>query len=261
MTVSPQSGACDPPMTTALQCQFRPSPNFGPRRGGRRPDMILIHYTGMEDDDEALDWLCNPRSHVSAHYFVGADGTIIQLVDEAQRAWHAGESSWAGENDINSAAIGIEIANAGHDFGSPSFPEPQIAAVIALCRAIAARHGIRPERVLGHSDVAPGRKADPGERFPWYELAAAGIGHYVDPAPLTAGPVLKAGDTGAEIQSLQARLAAYGYGIAQSGRYDKETAAVVTALQRHFRPQRVDGIADPSTRETLENLLAALPKR
>ncbi|MCC2112049.1 MAG: N-acetylmuramoyl-L-alanine amidase, partial [Hyphomicrobiales bacterium] len=163
-------------MTAAPRCQFRPSPNFGPRRGGRAPDMILLHYTGMDDDDEALDWLCDPRSEVSAHYFVGADGTIVQLVDEAQRAWHAGEGSWGGEDDINSLSIGIEIANAGHEFGLPGFPAPQIAAVIALCGAITARHGIRPERVLGHSDVAPGRKADPGEKFPWKDLAAAGIG-------------------------------------------------------------------------------------
>ena len=142
-----------------------PSPTHDERQNGREPDIILLHYTGMQNAEEALSRLCAPESKVSAHYFVFEDGRIAQSVPESRRAWHAGESHWAGENDINSASIGIEIANPGHDFGYPDFPARQIAAVTALCRGIIARRGINPRRVLAHSDVAPSRKQDPGEKL------------------------------------------------------------------------------------------------
>ena len=156
---------------SSLVAEVVPSPNHDERKDGRAPDIILLHYTGMQNAQEALNRLCSPESKVSSHYFVFEDGRIVQSVQESRRAWHAGDSQWAGETDINSSSIGIEIANPGHDFGYPDFPTRQIAAVIALCRGIIARRGIKPERVLAHSDVAPSRKRDPGRKI---SLAAAG---------------------------------------------------------------------------------------
>lgn len=236
----------------------RPSPNFGERRGGLKPDMIILHYTGMETGTGAEDWLCNPASEVSSHYLVHEDGRIVQMVRESERAWHAGKSSWHGQADINSRSIGIEVANPGHRFGYPDFPAVQIDAVIALCRGIITRHAIRPERVLAHSDVAPGRKIDPGEKFPWARLHDAGIGHLVVPAPVGDGPTLVEGDRGRGVEALQAMLAGYGYDLAVSSEFDAATTAVVAAFQRHFRPALVDGAADRSTIETLHALAAGL---
>ena len=218
----------------------------------------MLHYTGMRDGASAIDWLCNPASQVSCHYVVTEEGRILQLVDEASRAWHAGRSFWAGVTDINSASIGIEIVNGGHDYGLPDFPAIQIDALTALCRAIIKRHAVAPERVLAHSDVSPGRKRDPGERFPWEMLNAAGVGHWVLPVKDRPGPVLTPGDGGNEVLELQEALAAYGYGIAASGVYDQDTETVVRAFQLHFRPARVDGLADPGTRATLSRLQAGL---
>jgi N-acetylmuramoyl-L-alanine amidase len=221
--------------------------------------MLILHYTGMPDAREALEWLCNPTSEVSAHYFVFENGDVAQLVPEARRAWHAGAGSWDGDTDINSRSIGIEIANPGHDGGLPPFPEAQIARVVALARDIVARWSIMPERVLAHSDVAPGRKQDPGERFPWAQLHAQGVGHWVDPAPTSDAPSLTRGDRGQRVDELQAMLASYGYGIPRSGAFDEATEAVVAAFQRHFRPARVDGLVDASTLATLRDLIASRP--
>ena len=234
-----------------------PSPNHGERKDGRRPDMILLHYTGMQDANSALALLTRSGSEVSAHYFVFEDGRIVQLVEESRRAWHAGAAFWAGETDINSCSIGIEIANPGHEFGYPDFPVRQIAAVTALCRSILTRHTIPPMRVLAHSDVAPARKQDPGEKFPWRTLHDSGVGHWVKPAPLTEeGALLAFGDRGDAVAALQKSLGEYGYGITANGAYDSAMHDVVAAFQRHFRPQRVDGIADASTHKTLQELLA-----
>jgi N-acetylmuramoyl-L-alanine amidase len=241
-----------------LAVESRPSPNHGERRGGP-VDILLLHYTGMPDAGQALDWLCDPRSQVSSHYFVFEDGRILALVPEERRAWHAGASLWAGEADVNSRSIGIEIANPGHPGGLPAYPEAQIEAVIALCRAVTARHPIPPHRVLAHSDVAPGRKLDPGERFPWVRLAAAGVGHFVEPAEPVGGGFLSQGDRGEAVEALQAMLALYGYGVEVTGAFDRRTADVVAAFQRHFRPALVDGVADRSTIATLHALIAALP--
>jgi len=236
-----------------------PSPNFGDRNHGRLADMILLHYTGMPDVEGAIAQLCTPGTDVSAHYIVLEDGRIVQCVPEAKRAWHAGVSFWAGEEDINSCSIGIEIINRGHDWGYPDFPLRQIAAVIALCRGIMLRRKILSHRVLAHSDVAPARKRDPGEKFPWHSLANSGVGHWVFPAPVVAGEVLKSGANGDDVRALQEALRRYGYGIEVSGKYDAPTVEMVTAFQRHFRPAKVDGIADRSTLATLQALLAALP--
>jgi N-acetylmuramoyl-L-alanine amidase len=240
---------------------WRPSPNFGERAEGLAVDLLILHYTDMESAGAAIDWLCNPVANVSCHYVVAEDGTITQLVDERQRAWHAGVSSWHGEDDINSRSIGIEIANRGHDHGYPDFPDAQIDSVIALACDICARHGIRPERILAHSDVAPDRKRDPGEKFPWARLAAAGVGHFVEPEPIRGGRFFSPGETGSPIEALQAMLALYGYPLQITGVYDLETTQVVTAFQRHFRPQQVDGIADSSTIATLHRLARALSAR
>jgi len=236
----------------------RASPNHGERQGGRAPDVLLLHYTGMRSAAEAIDRLCDPEAKVSSHYVVDEDGRVLQLVDETRRAHHAGVSSWKGERDLNSASIGIEIVNPGHEFGYRDFPPAQIDAVVALCRDIAARWTIAPERVLAHSDVAPERKQDPGERFPWARLAAEGIGHWVAPSPIEPGPSFGPGSEGPPVRAIQALLAHYGYGVELTGVYDARTAAVVTAFQRHFRPEKVDGVADRSTIDTLRRLAAAL---
>ncbi len=155
--------------------------------------MILLHYTGMPDVEGAIAQLCTAGTDVSAHYIVLEDGRIVQCVPEAKRAWHAGVASWAGEEDINSCSIGVEIVNRGHDWGYPEFPLRQIAAVIALCRGIMLRRKVPSHRVLAHSDVAPSRKKDPGEKFPWHSLANSGVGHWVQPAPIVRGETLKLG--------------------------------------------------------------------
>ncbi|MGO4571170.1 N-acetylmuramoyl-L-alanine amidase [Microvirga sp. 2TAF3] len=237
-----------------------PSPNHGERKGGQRPNMLILHYTGMPDAGEALQWLCNPISQVSAHYFVFEDGRVIQMVPETRRAWHAGVSSWDGETDINSSSIGIEIANPGHPGGLPPFPDAQIDSVTALAGDIVARWKIPATRVLGHSDVAPGRKLDPGEAFPWQRLHETGIGHWVPPAPIRDGRFFSRGDEGMPIEALQAMLAMYGYSQKITGVFDKDTEKVVTAFQRHFRPERVDGVADASTITTLRDLIARRPQ-
>ena len=235
-----------------------PSPNFGDRNDGRIADMIILHYTGMPDVEGALTRLCSEGTDVSAHYVVLEDGRIVQCVPESKRAWHAGAAFWAGETDINSCSIGIEIINRGHDWGYPDYPSRQIAAVIALCRGIMLRHNLPAHRVLGHSDVAPARKQDPGEKFPWQSLAHSGVGVWVPPAPIVRGDTLKPGATSDDVLALQEALASYGYGIAATGTYDPATLEVVTAFQRHFRPARVDGIADRSTLATLQALISEL---
>ena len=238
--------------------RITPSPNHDAR--ATAVDILLLHYTGMASTADAIERLCDPAAKVSSHYVIDEAGAVFQLVAEARRGWHAGVSSWEGITDINSRAIGIEIANPGHDFGYPDFPEAQIDAVIALSRDIVARHAIQPKRVLAHSDVAPLRKRDPGEKFPWQRLHHAGVGAWTEPVPVTPEgerSTLRRGAQGEGIADLQNALTRYGYGLEPTGTYDEVTQAVVTAFQRHFRPARVDGVADPSTIATLDALLAA----
>ncbi len=242
-----------------LASRIFPSPNFGPREGGLKPSILLLHYTGMPSEEAAIHWLAVRESGVSCHYVAGEAGTVTQMVPEAYRAWHAGMSHWNGASDINSCSIGIEIHNPGHDGGYPDFPEAQMQAVEALCLDIVRRHGIAPQNVLAHSDVAPRRKIDPGEKFGWARLAGAGIGHWTAPVPVMGGGVVERGSRGGGVARLQEMLSAYGYGIGSTGEYCEDTEFVVAAFQRHFRPALVDGRADRSTVETLEALLAALP--
>jgi len=231
------------------------SPNHGERL--RPISALILHYTGMPTPQSALALLCSPEAEVSAHYFVEENGDVLQLVPEARRAWHAGKSFWAGETDLNSASIGIEIVHPGHDDPHP-YPAQQIAAVAALAKDICTRWTIAPHRVLAHSDIAVSRKIDPGEFFPWDVLAGLGVGHYVTPAPLRGDEGFGPGASGEEVSALQQRLAAFGYAISPTGIFDEETAKVVAAFQRHFRPQRVDGHADASTLSTLLQLLEGL---
>jgi N-acetylmuramoyl-L-alanine amidase len=239
---------------TGLARRLRVSPNVELRGHGKPADTLILHYTGMKDAELACDWLCRHESKVSCHYLIDERGDITQMVDEDLRAWHAGVSSWAGEADMNSRSIGIEIHNPGHAAGYPAFPLVQMEAVAALSRDIVQRLSIAPRRVLAHSDVAPRRKIDPGEKFDWAYLAAQGVGHWRPPVAVREGPVLKIGDTGEDVRQLQSRLKDYGYGVNTDGSYDEQTKLVVAAFQRHFRPARVDGMADVSTIETLRGL-------
>ncbi len=255
-------GVADAKMFTpdsSIASDVIPSVNFGERAGGRQPDMIVLHYTGMPDVEGAIAQLCTAGTEVSAHYIVLEDGRIVQCVPESMRAWHAGVSAWAGEDDINSCSIGVEIVNRGHDWGYPDFPLRQIAAVIALCRGIMLRRKVPSHRVLGHSDVAPGRKKDPGEKFPWHSLANSGVGHWVQPARIVRGDALQLGAISDSVSNMQAAFRRYGYNIPTNGKFDGPTMEVVTAFQRHFSTERVDGIADRSTMATLHALLESLP--
>jgi N-acetylmuramoyl-L-alanine amidase len=242
---------------TAPVFHDRPSPNCGPRKDGARIDLLVLHYTGMKSCAEAIERLCDPSAQVSAHYVIDEDGTIWRLVDESLRAWHAGESAWRGNADVNSRSIGIELVNPGHEFGYRDFPAAQMEALIALARDIVDRHGIRPIDVVGHSDVAPARKMDPGEKFNWRALAAAGIGVWPKrpsiAARLDTGPY---GDERVMLTEAQTRLARIGYGIEATGRADESTAAVLRAFQRRFRPKRIDGRLDAETFALIEAVLA-----
>ncbi|MFZ5670129.1 MAG: N-acetylmuramoyl-L-alanine amidase [Pseudomonadota bacterium] len=231
-----------------------PSPNFDAR--SKVPDMLVLHYTGMRTGEAALDRLRDPEAKVSSHYLVEEDGRVFRLVPEARRAWHAGVSFWKGEEGVNHASIGIEIVNPGHEFGYRPFPDAQIAAVIALVGDIRTRWTIDDDRILGHSDVAPARKEDPGELFPWKRLAEAGHGIWAEAGPAPGGP-LKEGDEGVGVFALQAALTRLGYNSPPSGRYDQATREIVTAFQRHWVQSRFDGVADGLTRARLMAVLRA----
>ena len=235
------------------------SPNHGQRLRLHGIDMVILHYTGMETNKAALERLCDPQAEVSCHYVVDEDGTVLQLVPEERRAWHAGVAHWRGETDINSRSIGIELVNRGHDSDYPDFTPEQIFSTIQLLKDIETRHTIQPRYVLAHSDVAPDRKLDPGEKFPWDKLYEAGIGHWVAPEPLTSGGFFQVGDQGQPVEALQSMLLLYGYGVAVNGFFDGRTEAAVKAFQRHFRPAKIDGVADVSTIKTLHKLLTFLP--
>ena len=237
----------------------RPSPNFNERQASEAVDILVLHYTGMPDAESAMKLLTTIEGKVSSHYTVDEDGTVYAHVAENMRAWHAGASSWGGASDINSRSIGIEIVNPGHEYGYRPFAKMQMAAVIELCRGILKRWPIPPARVLAHSDVAPGRKIDPGELFPWDEFARHGIGCW--PRQIVHRPTLQTigpGEQGEHVIRLQQDLARYGYGIETQGVFDERSQTVVSAFQRHFRRSRFDGIADGETQAILADLLNQL---
>lgn len=229
-----------------------PSPNHD-TRGGQAIDILLLHYTGMRSGAEALERLCDPDAkpgRVSAHYCIEEDGVVYHLVPEERRAWHAGVASWAGESNINARSIGIELVNPGHEFGYRPFPEAQMKALITLSKDILQRHGIPPRRVLGHSDVAPLRKEDPGELFDWPRLAAEGIGVWplVGDAPQNA-------DEPCDVATLQSMLHDYGYQVPLDGVLDGDIRAVIRAFQRHFLPGDLSGEPCAATHAVLRRLL------
>jgi N-acetylmuramoyl-L-alanine amidase len=235
-----------------------PSPNVNERADGCRPRYLIMHYTGLESVERSIDVLSRLDCEVSCHYVIDVDGTITQMVPEALRAWHAGQSSWLSETDLNSLSIGIEIQNPGHANGYPDFPTTQMRAVLKLSQDITARNAILPSAVLGHSDIAPGRKIDPGEKFRWDWLCRNGVGHWVEPVPASSDdPGLAPGSTSKAVRKLQTDLKDYGYGIEVTGTHDDRSVIVVTAFQRHFRPSRIDGWIDQSTCRTLSKLLEA----
>jgi N-acetylmuramoyl-L-alanine amidase len=226
-----------------------PSPNQRDRPAPSAIDTLILHYTGMESGEAAIERLRDPEAGVSSHYVVEEDGRIFQLVEEHRRAAHAGTSFWRGREMLNDSSIGIEIVNPGHEWGYRLFPAIQIEAVRRLCRAILFRHPIPPDRVLGHSDVAPDRKQDPGELFPWEGLARNGIGIWPDGvADLGNGdPALD----GAELAPVRHALRRIGYAADETGGMDDELAVVLRAFQRHWRPEAVTGLADRGTRARL----------
>jgi N-acetylmuramoyl-L-alanine amidase len=204
---------------------FAPSANFDARPAG--VEFLVLHYTGMKTAAAAVDRLCDPAAKVSAHYLVDDDGTVYRLVEEGKRAWHAGVSFWRGVSGLNDGSVGIEIVNPGHEWGYRAFPDVQMAAVAALSREIIERHGILARDVVGHSDIAPDRKQDPGELFPWAWLAGQGVGVWTDEA-VAPGDLI--GD-----------LAAIGYDV----RFP--AATVITAFQRRFLPDQLTGVPDEKT--------------
>lgn len=239
------------------------SPNFDERT--LPISMLVLHYTGMENGRVAVGRLCDPEAKVSAHYVVHEEGHIHQLVDEDARAWHAGRGTWRGVSDINSASLGIEIVNGGHNFpngdGSlPDYPDRQINAVIALCHGIIKRHDIQPWNVIGHSDLAPARKEDPGEHFPWAGLAAAGIGLWArfDPSP-DRRLLFKLGDRDRGISIAQQGLAQIGYDVAITGHFNEATLFAMIAFQRHWRPNDISGHIDMDCLGRIGALVKQLP--
>lgn len=231
-----------------------PSPNFDER--AVPPDMIVLHYTGMQTGESALERLRNPASKVSSHYLVEEDGRVFVLVPEERRAWHAGRSFWKGQENCNGVSIGVEIVNPGHEFGYRAFPDAQIASVIALLADIRTRWEIEDSRIIGHSDVAPARKQDPGELFPWKRLAEAGHGLWAEPEPAPGLPLAE-GEEGVGVFALQAGLTRLGYNCPPSGRFDADTRDIVVAFQRHWVQSRIDGVADGLTRARLMAVLRA----
>jgi N-acetylmuramoyl-L-alanine amidase len=232
----------------------RPSPNHDARPEAQPVDILLIHYTDMESAEAALARMTDPAVRVSAHYCVDEDGTVYRLVPEERRAWHAGISFWAGARDINARSIGIELVNPGHTCGYRPFPDAQMHALEELARDILARHPIPSHRVLGHSDVAPARKIDPGELFDWRRLARAGIGLWPDPLSLAdPGPA----DSPLAIADLQSKLGRFGYGVAATGVLDEATRQALSAFQRHFRPAAFQGTPDGETRRILAAAVAS----
>ena len=239
-----------------IQVRDLPSPNHDTRPTETPIDMLILHYTGMQTAQAAIERLCDPAAQVSSHYLVDEDGAILRLVPEVRRAWHAGLSVWRGHTALNARSVGIEIVNPGHERGYRDFPVLQLAAVCDLCLDILGRHPIPQRNVVAHSDVAPARKQDPGEKFDWEALACNGVGLWPDGVPDagTGDPIRDA----AGLIPVRSALATIGYDIASDGPMDPALATVLGAFQRHWRPEAVTGAADIGTRTRLQALLPLL---
>lgn len=233
-----------------MRCYDRPSPNFDERRDGAKPELIVVHYTAMESAEAALEKLTDPAAKVSAHYLIDEKGNIYQMVDEEKRAWHAGISSWDGKDDVNSRSIGIEISNRNGD----PYTNEQLFSLTLLCKDIMFRHKINPENIIGHSDVAPDRKQDPGEHFPWAKLSRHGIGVWPKP---TAADQFNAAAVARSPKKLKALFNKAGYGADAFGKNKPKLKELVTAFQRHFEPEVFkDPAAKPG--KATENTVAML---
>jgi N-acetylmuramoyl-L-alanine amidase len=237
----------------ALPIRDLPSPNHDARPGGVPVDMLILHYTGMPSADGAIERLRDPAAAVSSHYVVDEDGSVFRLVQEDQRAWHAGISHWRGHSGLNARSIGIEIVNPGHEWGYRDFPVLQLAALCDLCLTILARHPIPPRNVIAHSDVAPDRKEDPGERFDWQAMAENGVGLWPSGVPDhgTTGAIRDA----ASLRPVRAALAEIGYRVVPEGGLDPGLSTVLRAFQRHWRPEAITGQVDDGTLGRLQAVL------
>lgn len=246
-----------------LRLVDHPSPNFDERNCRRPVDMVVLHYTGMPTAAAALQRMTDSQSKVSSHYMIDEDGTVYRLVSEDKRAWHAGLAFWRGVRDVNARSIGIELVNPGHEFGYRQFPAAQIDALIVLLRDISSRYEVMPGNYVGHSDVAPTRKEDPGELFPWRRLHAAGFGRWwTDDFKVSPNaPVLRAGERGGAVLELQVALDKIGYAIEGSAIYDPHTEAAVRAFQRHWRQSQVDGISDAETTSLIHHIAEQMTVR
>jgi len=232
------------------------SPNHD-SRNGQAVDILVMHYTDMHTCIDAVTRLCDPASRVSAHYVISLEGEVFRLVDESERAWHAGESHWRGNSNINARSIGIEISNPGHSEGYTPFPQVQMDAVLELSKGILSRHAIPAQNVVGHSDVAFLRKQDPGELFDWKWLAQHGVGIFPEHVKPLMGHEWKRGDKGTTVMRLQQALANWGYGLKTDGEYGEKTEKCVIAFQRHWRQSLVNGIWDDECAGTLAALHGA----
>lgn len=236
----------------------RPSPNFNRRPDDEPISVLVLHYTGMKTAAEAIDRLCDPDAEVSSHYFIDEDGAVSQLVEEEKRAWHAGISCWRGRSSINDISIGIELVNPGHEHGYREFPDAQMQSLIGLSKDIMDRYGIEPRNVVGHSDIAPTRKQDPGELFDWKGLAWEGVGLWpeVQRVKKRTDMIIRPGEESKQVEHIQSMLAEYGYHIKSDGFYGPKTEKVIYAFRAHFVPQYVnviwDGLADTKMRRLLE---------
>ncbi|MBJ26912.1 MAG: N-acetylmuramoyl-L-alanine amidase [Alphaproteobacteria bacterium] len=219
-------------------------------------DTLIFHYTGMISNQAALERMTDPKAKVSAHWCIDENGTAYKIVPEHLRAWHAGKSWWRGRSNLNNISIGIEVVNPGHEFGYRPFTLQQMNSIVILCHQILKRHPINPRNIVGHSDVAPDRKKDPGELFDWRRLSNEGIGIWprsiIEPGN---SRILKIKDYGPEVKLCQKKLAKFGYGLYQDGIYGEKTQMVVMAFQRHYRQARVDGVLDHGTTAILDHLV------
>lgn len=230
-----------------------PSPNYNVRPSDADVDTVIIHYTGMKTADAALARMCDPASEVSAHFMIEDDGKCHELVAPEHRAWHAGVSYWRGQENLNHTSIGIELVNPGHEFGYQAFPDVQIDSLLELL------HHLKPFAVpranyIGHSDVAPSRKTDPGEFFPWHTLADQGFGIVAKSAGRDTTRILGTGDTGPEVMRLTLQLRAIGYDLEEDDQYCQATSHAVAAFQRHWRQSLVSGVFDKGTQEIVMEL-------
>jgi N-acetylmuramoyl-L-alanine amidase len=234
----------------SLRVRDLPSPNQDDRPADTPIDMLILHYTGMPTAQAAIDRLRDPRSGMSAHYVVDEDGSVLRLVPEARRAFHAGVSYWRGHTALNGRSIGVEIVNPGHAWGYRDFPVLQLAVVCDLCLDILSRHDIPARNVVAHSDVAPDRKQDPGERFGWRSLAENGVGMWPATIAAPSGPGLVA----STVLHVRAALREIGYQVVAEGDLDGALATVLRAFQRHWRPEAITGEADAGTLVRLDGV-------